>query len=106
MISEILTVVFVLVCWVLYRDRVSRPPPGFPPGPSSVPLIGSVPFFGKDFAATYQKWRSVYGSVYGFNFAGRWTVMLSDPALIKEAYEQEVFSGRPDLPAFMVITGG
>ena len=32
--------------------------------------------------------------------------MLNDPGLIKEAFEQEVFSGRPSLPAFLLITGG
>lgn len=69
-----------------------------PPGPFGLPWIGYLPWI--DSKAPYETFTRLchqYGRIYKVKLGGLSAVFLSDPALIRQAFNREVFSGRAPL---------
>ncbi|XP_064460513.1 cytochrome P450 18a1-like [Ornithodoros turicata] len=101
------TVLAVFFC-VLVTTRhwlTSRGKQPFPPGPTGVPLLGFLPFLGKDFHRTLQRLAKSYGPVYQIFLGSKRVVVLSDPSLVRKAFSQAVFSGRPDTELTKLLQG-
>lgn len=67
-------------------------------GPYGLPWLGYLPWI--DSRAPYETFAKLsrqYGSIYSLKLGGLETVFLSDPALIRQAFSRDVFSGRAPL---------
>lgn len=76
-----------------------------PPGPRGLPLVGFLPFLGKDFHRTLQTLAAVYGPVYQIFLGSKRVVVISDHKLVRRAFSQAAFSGRPDTELTKLLQG-
>nr|XP_039258472.1 cytochrome P450 2J3-like [Styela clava] len=91
---------------ILLLYYMLKRPKNFPPGPHGLPIIGYVPFMGKNPAVHLQKiWRK-YGSVMSVQFGREFWVILNDYQVINQALAKQgkKFSGRPQNFVFDLIT--
>lgn len=93
--------VFLLV--KLFLVRSSGHP--LPPGPLGVPVLGFLPFIGKDFHLTLTGLAAKYGPIYQIYLGSKRVVVINDAKIIKEAFRQPVFSGRPDTELTRILQG-
>jgi len=75
-----------------------------PPGPPAFPLVGSLPFLGKDIREPLRKMSAKYGDVFTIYLGYRRVVILNGYDVIREAFAKHGhrFSGRP---LIYMITG-
>ncbi|RWS14884.1 cytochrome P450-like protein 20 [Dinothrombium tinctorium] len=76
-----------------------------PPGPFSIPFLGFLPFVGQDFHITLAHLSKRYGSVYQLFLGRNRIVVISDSNIIREAFRQPIFSGRPDTELTKILQG-
>ena len=67
-----------------------------PPGPRGLPLLGYLPFLGKDLHREFEKLARVYGPIYRLWLGNKLCVVVSSPALVKEIVRDndKVFANR------------
>ena len=66
-------------------------------GPPLLPWIGNaLSISATDPQSTYSEWAEKYGSIYHVKMGAAHQVILSDPALIREAFSRTEVTGRPD----------
>ncbi|OAD52305.1 hypothetical protein WN48_02122 [Eufriesea mexicana] len=86
---------FSLLVYIFYRNRKVR---RLPPGPWQLPIVGYLPWIdGGKPHETLTKLARVYGPVCGFRMGSVYTVLLSDPQLIRQAFAKDAFAGRAPL---------
>ena len=87
--------------FVLYRLlRIGRRPPGYPPGPPTVPILGNIHLMpDRDAHLQFQKWAQEYGPVYSLMLGTKTLIVLSDDAAIKELLDKRsnIYSDRQDM---------
>ncbi|XP_054923489.1 cytochrome P450 18a1-like [Dermacentor andersoni] len=76
-----------------------------PPGPWGLPLVGFLPFLGKEFHRTLQSLAVTYGPIYQIFLGSKRVVVISDPKLVRQAFSQAAFSGRPDTELTKLLQG-
>lgn len=89
----LLAISFVLLIVYLSRDRRR-----LPPGPRGVPVFGSALLI--DEKAPHKSLANIawkYGPVCGLQMGSVYTVLLSDPKLIRQLFAKDAFSGRAPL---------
>lgn len=87
-----------LIRWLLSKFRFTNPP--YPPGPIGFPILGSLASMDAvsphisliNMANKYGK-----NGMFSVQLGSIYTVVLTDPILIKKAFNNDIFSGRPDL---------
>ncbi|KAG0723924.1 Cytochrome P450 2J6 [Chionoecetes opilio] len=90
--------VLVVTVVVLLLFRANKRPAGLPPGPFSLPYIGNALQILKDTSkGAFKKYTEAYGGIMSFKSYGVWTVLVSDPALMRTGLADPVASGRTDL---------
>lgn len=94
--------VFLAVRIFLQR-RPSRLPT--PPGPRGLPFLGFLPFLDKDFHLTLTRLSHEFGPVYQIFLGGKRVVVLNDASIVRQAFRQPVFSGRPDTELTKILQG-
>lgn len=80
-----------------------------PPGPINVPIIGSLYLLARKTREPYEVMMDLankYGSIYGMRLGSVYTVVLSDPALIRDTLKRDEFTGRAPLYLTHGIMGG
>lgn len=90
-----LAVALGLVTLLWLRARNGRL---LPPGPLNLPWLGYLPWIDRE--APYETFAELsrkYGRIYGLKLGGVYSVFLSDPELIRRAFNRHVFSGRAPL---------
>eukprot|EP00092_Neocalanus_flemingeri_P024062 GFUD01026100.1.p1 GENE.GFUD01026100.1~~GFUD01026100.1.p1 ORF type:complete len:533 (+),score=117.47 GFUD01026100.1:101-1699(+) len=95
MLSSIaLTLVFLVIVWIATKKSK---PDKFPPGPPSLPFLGSVPFLlgYKGVLSTFYNLTKKYGPIVGYISGGRPKVIIGDADIIRELYSMEAVSNRP-----------
>ena len=87
----------LLVTSVIWWAFKNRKPPSLPPGPISLPVIGSLPFLRGDIRKAFCRMSQTYGDVFTMDMGSRRTIVLASYASIKEALVNKAlaFSGRP-----------
>ncbi|KAK2156661.1 hypothetical protein LSH36_208g04096 [Paralvinella palmiformis] len=98
-------IVFFLAYNYLTKESWKR----LPPGPPSLPLIGSLPFLGSsDIREPLRKLANKYGDVFTIYLGSRRVVVLDGYDVIHDAFVKnaKVFSGRPNIFTIKIITGG
>ncbi|KAL1961759.1 hypothetical protein VTN77DRAFT_1085 [Rasamsonia byssochlamydoides] len=98
---------FVLV---LYRlCQIGRRPPGYPPGPPTLPLIGNMHQMPKKNGhLQFQKWAEEYGPVYSLILGTKVMIVLSSDQAVKDLLDKRsnIYSSRPEMYLGQVVSGG
>lgn len=79
------------------------------PGPRGLPVVGNLlSLIGADaiFHLKLTGWAKKYGGIYRLSLGSSEAVILSDPAMIREAFKMEQFSARPDMLFVKQIVNG
>ncbi|XP_034017693.1 vitamin D 25-hydroxylase [Thalassophryne amazonica] len=100
-------VIVVLLLLLLARQLLKqRRPPGFPPGPSPVPVIGSIFSLASQPHVFLKKQSEVHGQIFSLDLGGILTVVLNGYDSVREClyHQSEVFADRPSLPLFKKMT--
>ncbi|CAL8380570.1 unnamed protein product [Arctogadus glacialis] len=103
--ASCLVIAFLML--LLVRQLVKqRRPPGFPPGPSPIPVIGNIYSLATEPHVFLKKQSEVHGQIFSLDLGGILTVVLNGYDCIREClYNQsEVFADRPSLPLFKKMT--
>ncbi|CAK9827142.1 Cytochrome P450 306a1 [Anthophora retusa] len=91
----ILFLSFSLFLCVLLKNRKVR---RLPPGPWQLPFVGYLPWIDEEKPhETLTKLARIYGPVCGLRMGSVYTVLLSDPRLIKQTFGKDAFTGRAPL---------
>lgn len=94
-----LLVVFIVVSFVKkWKMKL-------PPGPYGVPMLGYLPFLGPTTYLTMYELAQKFGDIYSIALGQRVMIVLSDPMLIREAFNQAAFTGRPMTPLYGMFKG-
>ncbi|XP_028329698.1 vitamin D 25-hydroxylase [Gouania willdenowi] len=96
-----------LLSFLLIRQLVKqRRPPGFPPGPSPIPVIGNILSLVTEPHVFLKKQSEVHGQIFSLDLGGILTVVVNGFDCVREClYNQgEVFCDRPSLPLFKKMT--
>ena len=107
MIDLLVLLVFLSTCFFsirfmrTYYSRGEKPLPG----PWGLPVIGHLPFFGKDPTVTFRKWRQKYGDVFRVRMGSWDTIVVNGYNAVKEAMvkQGDDFSGRPDFLSIKAV---
>ncbi|XP_056464489.1 vitamin D 25-hydroxylase [Gadus chalcogrammus] len=100
-------VVIAFLMLLLVRQLVKqRRPPGFPPGPSPIPVIGNIYSLATEPHVFLKKQSEVHGQIFSLDLGGILTVVLNGYDCIREClyHQSEVFADRPSLPLFKKMT--
>lgn len=69
-----------------------------PPGPWGLPLLGYLPWLDPKHAyLTLTELSKKYGKIYSIQMGNIFTVVISDPVIIRKAFNNDSLSGRADL---------
>ncbi|KAF0298344.1 Cytochrome P450 2J6 [Amphibalanus amphitrite] len=99
-----LWLVVAVVAVVIWAWKSMTRPSWCPQGPPLLPWIGNA--LSLDPAAPeskYSEWAEQYGSMYYVKLGAVEQVVLTDPALIREAFSRPEVSGRPDTASMVLI---
>ncbi|KAF8142014.1 cytochrome P450 [Boletus edulis] len=93
-----LTLVSVDIIRRFIRNRIERKGYPLPPGPTPLPLIGSVLSVNtKEPFRTYTEWRAKYGDIMYIRLLDMDVVVLNSPSVVSELLEKrsQIYSDRP-----------
>ena len=76
-----------------------------PPGPTGLPFLGYLPFLGTEIHLTLTELSQRFGPIYQIFLGGIRVVVLNDASLVRQAFKQSVFSGRPDTQLTRILQG-
>ena len=91
--------VFIVVILLIRWYQTRSPLKNLPPGPPSVPILGSLPFIEtKNTILALSKLSVKYGDIYMLYLGSERTVVLNSYEVIKDALVKQgnAFSGRPN----------
>ncbi|PGH10795.1 hypothetical protein AJ79_05268 [Helicocarpus griseus UAMH5409] len=98
------------VAFILYRIRqIGRRPPGFPPGPPTLPLIGNLHQMpSKQAHLQFQKWAEEYGPMYSLILGTKVMIVLSQDTVVKDLLDKRsnIYSSRPELYLGTLLSEG
>ncbi|KAJ0941950.1 putative cytochrome P450 [Helianthus annuus] len=101
-----ITIVILGVLWnKLTLSTSSRSPP-LPPGPRSFPVVGYLPFLGRDPHIKLTNMAHTYGPIYKFYLGSRLHVVINTQELAKEVVhdQDETFDNREISVATSVLS--
>lgn len=76
-----------------------------PPGPMGLPFLGYLPFLGSEIHLTLTELSRKFGPIYQIFLGGIRVVVLNDASLVRQAFKQAVFSGRPNTQLTRILQG-
>lgn len=76
-----------------------------PPGPMGLPFLGYLPFVGKEIHLTFTSLSERFGPIYQIYLGNIRVVVLNEASLVRQAFKQPVFSGRPDTQLTRILQG-
>ncbi|CAB3239009.1 unnamed protein product [Arctia plantaginis] len=105
MIAAVVLALLIPVLFVYYYKNAYKRPKNFPPGPPSLPVYGAfwivLAHEFNDLSTAFRKLGQKYNTkIIGLNMGPAQTVVINDPALIKEMFYREELDGRMDIILF------
>ncbi|GAB1865131.1 Cytochrome P450 306a1 [Camponotus japonicus] len=90
----ILGVSFVFFVYYIFYRKTLR----LPPGPSGIPVLGYLPWIDSERPhVSLTNLVRKYGPICGLRMGSVYTILLSDPQLVRQAFAKDVFAGRAPL---------
>ncbi|KAK6853248.1 hypothetical protein PG995_010060 [Apiospora arundinis] len=80
--------------------RIGHRPPGYPPGPPTVPLLGNLHLMPKENPhLQMKKWADEYGPVFSLMLGTTATIVLTSDQAVKDLLDKRgsIYNSRPDL---------
>ncbi|EIN10089.1 cytochrome P450 [Punctularia strigosozonata HHB-11173 SS5] len=100
----------VAFCWLWFKaSKIGKRPKGFPPGPPTIPLLGNLHLFPKEYAHhQLTAWSREFGDIYSLMLGPVVAVVISSAAASRELLDRRSASTVDRPPHFMAheITGG
>ena len=89
--------IMIFISMWLLLHYVCRKQRNLPPGPFSLPIVGTLPWIGTDFREPFEELKKKYGDVFTVYLGSKPAVVLCSHNSIKEAFVKcgNAFSGRP-----------
>ncbi|MCJ1364843.1 hypothetical protein MMC16_003960 [Acarospora aff. strigata] len=87
-----------LLFWCIVR--VGRRPPGYPPGPPTLPILGNIHQLPtKDAHLQFQEWAREYGPIYSLIIGTQTMIVLSSDQVVKDLLDKRsaIYSDRLDM---------
>ncbi|XP_061855118.1 vitamin D 25-hydroxylase isoform X1 [Colius striatus] len=103
----LLCLLLLLLAAVVRQLLKQRRPPGFPPGPAGLPLIGNIHALGAEQPHVYMRRQSqIHGQIFSLDLGGISAIVLNGYDAVKEClvHQSEIFADRPSLPLFKKLT--
>ncbi|KAL9269466.1 Cytochrome P450 76C1-like protein [Drosera capensis] len=108
----ILTFIFIVKSFIsfhLSRKRMNRAEsrvPALPPGPYGLPVLGYLPFLGKELHRELTYLASTYGPIYKLWLGSKQFVVISSPSIVREVLRDQdvVFANRSPIIGALVGT--
>ncbi|KAK7500187.1 hypothetical protein BaRGS_00008734 [Batillaria attramentaria] len=99
-------IVFLLSAYLLRRHRINS---RLPPGPFTLPVLGSVAVMGRpDMVKLYADFRHQYGDVFSFQLGSKVVVVINGYENLRKVFVQQgnVFADRPQVFTFTHVLQG
>lgn len=89
--------IFLVTLLVIYKYMTKDRNIGLPPGPFSLPIVGTLPWLGKDLREPLEQMKQKYGDIFIVYLGSKRVVMLCSYEVIKEAFVKygNIFVDRP-----------
>ena len=91
----VMLLINISIVFCLNKMKNKNKNKNFPPGPWSLPIIGSLLNVGFNLKFAFNRWRELYGPIVGFHLGEQRCVLLNDFDLVNEAFKDDRFCGRP-----------
>lgn len=93
-LTGILLVCLIIIFVYLWQQRSL----GSPPGPWNFPIVGYLPFLDpQEPHVSLTKLSQKFGKVFGLYLGNVYTVVISDPKIVKKVFNKDAASGRAPL---------
>ncbi|KAJ7444604.1 cytochrome P450, partial [Mycena galericulata] len=105
----LVTLTLILLCAALFLRSVGAREKGLPPGPPTLPILGNLHIFPKEFIYyKFTEWARKYGGIYSLKLGPGTVVVLTDAAAVKEIMDKRsaTTSDRPNIHVGDLVTGG
>ncbi|XP_018367768.1 PREDICTED: cytochrome P450 306a1 isoform X1 [Trachymyrmex cornetzi] len=90
-----LGVFLILLVYIFPKNRKTY---RLPPGPSGIPLFGYLPWINSERPyVSFTQLARKYGPICGLQMGSVYTVLLSDPQLVRQTLAKDEFAGRAPL---------
>ena len=96
--------VFNLKKLITFKDKKKSNLP-LPPGPLGLPLLGYLPFLKQEAHLTFTSLAKTYGPIYQIKLGNTRVVVITSSKYVREAFRQQVFSGRPSNELTKILKG-
>ncbi|KAI3754288.1 hypothetical protein L1987_54069 [Smallanthus sonchifolius] len=102
----VITISLVLMLGVSWYKSTTSPP--LPPGPYSLPIVGYLPFLGRDLLTKFTSMAHTYGPIFKFYLGSKLHVVINTPELAKVVVRDldDIFANRDLTVAASVLTYG
>ncbi|KAL0446064.1 UNVERIFIED_CONTAM: cytochrome [Sesamum latifolium] len=105
----ILSVLVISIIWFIkvFFNPARRTPP-LPPGPRGLPILGYLPFLGKNLLHQFGDLAHQYGPIFKLYLGNKLCVVINSPSLVKEVVRDQdaIFADRDANVASLTATYG
>ncbi|KAL8245536.1 hypothetical protein R6Q59_011794 [Mikania micrantha] len=102
------TLILAIVWYKSTLPSSSNGAPPLPPGPRSLPIVGSLPFLGRDLHKQFTNMAHTYGPIFKLKLGNKLHIVINTPELAKVVLrdQDETFANRKLNVAASIITYG
>ncbi|XP_011070677.1 cytochrome P450 76C4-like [Sesamum indicum] len=108
-VIALLSVLVLSIVWFIkvFFNFAKRTPP-LPPGPRGLPILGYLPFLGKNLLHQFGDLARQYGPIYKLYLGNKLCVVINSPSLLKEVVRDQdsIFADRDANIAALTATYG
>ncbi|XP_023742032.1 cytochrome P450 76C1 [Lactuca sativa] len=104
-----ISVMSLAILWRRWKSSSSSGAPSLPPGPRSLPIVGYLPFLGRDLHKQFRNMAHTYGPIFKFHLGSKLHVVINTPDLVKAVVREQddIFANRnPTVAALATSYGG
>ncbi|XP_035204425.1 cytochrome P450 18a1-like [Stegodyphus dumicola] len=92
--SNVVLLLIILLCTIIYLYGTKKKYK-LPPGPIGLPILGYLPFLGKEPHKTLSALAKKYGNVFGLYFGRQYAVVINEWTAVREAFGQSATTDKP-----------